>query len=126
MPKPAMPCSVRGVLKTRSLPNSSARPWGRQLGVRWAMKEGVYHRATEDTTECNVFAKDDGGVVFHQGNATSHSLGMALVTKDKYTPHCVPNGLVQIHLPGFATTDDGSCGCGLVLICPFYTWCSQG
>lgn len=88
IPKPAIPCSVRGVLNTRSrpvsvelgwwglggrsnLPNSSARPWREREGERTDDQQrwSTDHGAPEDTTESNILSKDHSIVVLGQCDA---------------------------------------------------------
>ena len=70
IPKPAIPCSVSGVLKTRSRPmrchESTSR--GRIPGTLTELF-GQTHRASEDASKRDVFAKHDCGVIFGQSNA---------------------------------------------------------
>jgi hypothetical protein len=73
MPKPAMPCSVKGVLNTRSRPNSSASPCSGIIDTSDQIRaQHIHHCTPKYTSEGNVLSEDDSRIIFHHGNADEH------------------------------------------------------
>ena len=77
MPKPAIPCSVSGVLKTRSLPVNDGGEGHATRGGTSARTEFLCqpHRAPEHAPKRDVLAEDDGGVVLRQRYAVGSRQG---------------------------------------------------
>ena len=131
MPKPTIPCSVKGVLKTRSrpacmrqfdshfptaakhIPNSSARP--------------MVHRKTPPKATSSPNTTAESSLVKAKLQSVTSS---RLITLDQISdlPHGVPNCLVQVHLPCLSSLEHVSYGTSrriLDFVCPCNTRCSK-
>ncbi len=145
IPKPAMPCSVNGVLKTRSRPvfvgqnasidmkrcASSYQILQRDPRIRLPVRdeyqepeEITYHCASEHTPKGNILAEDDRSVIFRHCNAALFPCHQLIKRhgRSAYIPHRITNCLIEIHFPRFPPSKYIAWGRSDTFVQPSYTW----
>ena len=146
MPKPAMPCSVKGVLKTRSRP-MCVRVWiavchhgrGRQCQAyrillqgpaedieSWTVRESANHTMVQRNTPPNATSSPKTTAVSSFASAILPACQFYGRSNPPVVPQCISYGLVYVHLPCLATSYHRSHGARTVFVGPRQPWRTEG